>query len=172
MAQTLNAVSHHMPHRARIEVGPDGLGAVFPFGCEQCFSSYVERVVPGTRFGRHCRRRAGFLCAFCDQRVVLTFELMYCVEVLRIVLQLFIEIGICLLCRHSQCISGDQQAGGQRHLFYQCEGACRMHQVCEVVRYVSSEPHCLNAALTEQAVESAKALGVRTSQIHAEAFAY
>src|SRR5579863_1112694 len=50
MAQTLQTVPLHQPHRARIIMWPYGLAAVALGGASQPFGDEVERVVPRDRF--------------------------------------------------------------------------------------------------------------------------
>ena len=54
MAQPVDAVALHQPHRAGIEIGPDRLGTVPLRGARERLGDLVERLVPGDRReGRH-----------------------------------------------------------------------------------------------------------------------
>ena len=52
MAQALDAVALHPPHRAGVVMRPYGFGAVALRGQGQPFGNLVERVVPGDRHKR------------------------------------------------------------------------------------------------------------------------
>src|SRR6516164_2009133 len=49
MAQPVDAVALHQPHRPSIVIGPNGLGAMALGGAGQCLGDLVEGVVPGDR---------------------------------------------------------------------------------------------------------------------------
>ena len=49
VAQAVDAVAHHVAHRARVIVGPHRFGAVRLLGAGELLGDEIERVVPGDR---------------------------------------------------------------------------------------------------------------------------
>src|SRR4029077_13327280 len=78
MTQAMDAVAHHVTHRAGIKIRPDGLRTVLLFGARELFGHDVERVVPGNR-----RKLAATFGADTAQRTLQSVRVMYALGIAR-----------------------------------------------------------------------------------------